>query len=195
VNPSQPGDGEAAELAAVSEVLRGNPEAFRLIVDRYEKLLYRLCHSFLGNSEDAEECTQDILLRAFRYLHRFSLERRFLPWLYGIAVNHLRTAYARNLRREARQRAWAPSADTDPAADPQEMLEAAQSRAGVRSAVARLPRALREPMILYYFEELNVETIAAALGLGEEAVKSRLLRGRRRLKRMLEEGATPPSAG
>ncbi len=189
----QPTDaGEAPDLAAVGEVLRGNSDAFRLIVERYKKLLYRLSYSFLGNHEDAEESTQDILMRAFRYLPRFSLDKRFLPWLYGIAVNQLRTAYARNRRRESKRLAWESAPDEALPPDPQELLETAQSRRGIRVAVASLPRTLREPMILHYFEELSVSAIAEALGIGEVNVKSRLLRGRRQLRRMLEDGATPP---
>ncbi|MBN1837314.1 MAG: sigma-70 family RNA polymerase sigma factor, partial [Spirochaetales bacterium] len=147
----------------------------------------------LGNREDAEECTMDILMRAFRYLHRFSLDRRFFPWLYGIAVNHLRSAYARNRRREARRESWESSAEAEVVrgADPQEILSTVQRREAIRAAVAALPRALREPMILHYFEELKISAIAEILEIGEVNVKSRLLRGRRKLKRMLEDGATP----
>jgi RNA polymerase sigma-70 factor (ECF subfamily) len=184
--------GGQPELEAVSEVLRGNKEAFRLIVERYKNLLYRLCFSYLGNREDAEECTQDILLRAFRYLRRFSLDKRFLPWLYAIAMNQLRLVYARNRRREAQQRAWECSAEEGPANDPQETLERVQSRESVRCAVASLPRTLREPMMLHYFEELGVTTIAEILGISEVSAKSRLLRGRRELRRKLEESATSP---
>jgi RNA polymerase sigma-70 factor (ECF subfamily) len=191
VNRIQPAEaGGQPELEAVSEVLRGNTEAFRLIVERYKNLLYRLSFSFLGNHEDAEECTQDILMRAFRYLRRFSLEKRFLPWLYTIAMNHLRAVYARNRRREARRRAWECSAEEGQAGDPQEILEALQCRENVRSAVSSLPRTLREPMILHYFEELGVAAIAEILGISEVSAKSRLLRGRRELRRKLQEAAT-----
>jgi RNA polymerase sigma-70 factor, ECF subfamily len=193
VNRIQPAEaGGQPELEAVSEVLRGNTEAFRLIVERYKNLLYRLSFSFLGNHEDAEECTQDILMRAFRYLRRFSPEKRFLPWLYTIAMNHLRAVYARNRRREARRRAWECSAEERQAGDPQEILEALQCRENVRSAVSSLPRTLREPMILHYFEELGVAAIAEILGISEVSAKSRLLRGRRELRRKLQEAATLP---
>lgn len=193
MNSLQPADpGEAQDLAAVSEVLRGNTEAYRLIVERYKDLLYRLSFSFLGNHEDAEECTQDILMRAFRYLHRFRLERRFLPWLYGIAVNHLRSAYARNRASEARRRVSEARLEAVRSEDPQAILAKLQDREGVRTAVASLPPTLREPMILHYFEELSVAAIAEILGIGEVNVKSRLLRGRRRVKKLLADGATPP---
>lgn len=187
-----PTGGEAQDLAAVSEVLHGKTEAFRLIVDRYKEMLFRLSFSFLGNREDAEECTQDILMRAFRYLHRFSLEKRFLPWLYGIALNHIRTSYARNQRKQARHSAWESLAEVRNCPDPQEILETAQSREEIRVAVASLPRSLREPIVLHYYEELQVATIAEILDIGEANVKSKLLRGRRRLKKIIEEGATPP---
>jgi RNA polymerase sigma-70 factor (ECF subfamily) len=78
-----------------------------------------------------------------------------------------------------------------PSNDPQEILERVQSREDVRAAVFSLPPRLREPTILHYFEELSVETIAEILDLAEVNVKSRLLRGRQRLRRKLEEGATP----
>ncbi len=177
----------------MSEVLRGNTQAFRLIAERYQNLLYKLSFSFLGNREDAEESTQDILLRAFRYLHRFSLERRFLPWLYAIAMNHLRAVYASKRRREARRQTWGSLTEAVPVSDPQEILERDQSREDVRAAAFSLPRSLREPVILHYFEELSVATIAEILQIGEVNVKSRLLRGRRELKKKLNEAATVPA--
>ncbi|MBN1837413.1 MAG: sigma-70 family RNA polymerase sigma factor [Spirochaetales bacterium] len=189
VRPSR--DRQAQDLAAVSEVLRGNTEAFRSIVERYGPLLYRLSFSFLGNREDAEECVQDILVRAFRYLRRFRLEKRFLPWLYGIAMNHLRTTYAARRRRQSRCASWEPVVGAAEIDDPQKDLESAQSRERIRAAVAALPRTVREPVILHYFEELKIAAIAEILQISEVNVKSRLLRGRRRLRRILEQGATP----
>ena len=184
--------GRADELAAVSEVLRGNKDAFRLIVDRYKGLIVRLSLSFLGNREEAEEAAQEIFLRAFRSLHRFSLDRRLLPWLYSIAVNHLRSAYGRMRRREDRVTA----ADAEPPAgidsDPQHQVLEDLERAALRRAVDSLPPNLREVAVLYYYEELSVETIATVLRIGEENVKSRLFRGRQKLRETLRPGTTPP---
>ncbi len=183
--------GRADELAAIGEVLRGNGDAFRLIVDRYKGLVVRLALSFLGDREEAEEAAQEIFLRAYRSIHRFSLDRRLLPWLYSIAVNHLRSAYGRMRRREDRVTAT----DVEPSAgvesDPQHLVLAEMERAALRRAVDSLPANLREVAVLYYYEELNVETIAAILNIGEENVKSRLFRGRQKLREMLRPDATP----
>ncbi len=92
----------ADELTAIAEVLRGNTDAFQLIVERYKALVFRLALSFLGSREEAEEAAQEIFFRAFKSLHRFSLDKRLLPWLYSIAINYLRSAYGRMRRREAR---------------------------------------------------------------------------------------------
>ncbi|MCX7038295.1 MAG: RNA polymerase subunit sigma-24, partial [Spirochaetes bacterium] len=72
---------DAEDLLAVSEVLRGNVDAFRVIVDHYRGLVFRLALSSLGSREEAEEAAQEVFLRAFRSLRSFHLGNRFLPWL------------------------------------------------------------------------------------------------------------------
>lgn len=184
--------GRADELAAIGEVLRGNRDAFRLIVDRYKGLVVRLSLSFLGNREEAEEAAQEIFLRAYRSLHRFSLDRKLLPWLYSIAINHLRSAYGRMRRREEHVAA----AESEPAAgadsDPQHLVLEELEKAALRRAVDSLPPTLREVTVLYYYEDLSVETIATILNIGEENVKSRLFRGRQKLREILRPERNPP---
>lgn len=181
----------ADELAAIGEVLRGNRDAFRLIVDRYKGLIVRLSLSFLGNREEAEEAAQEIFLRAFRSLHRFSLDRKLLPWLYSIAVNHLRSAYGRMRRREERVAAVEVELAAGGESDPQRVVLADYERIALRQAVDCLPPTLREVVVLYYYEEMRVESISAVLNIGVENVKSRLFRGRQKLRETLLKNATP----
>lgn len=180
----------ADELAAIGEVLRGNRDAFRLIVDRYKGLIVRLSLSFLGNREEAEEAAQEIFLRAFRSLHRFSLDRKLLPWLYSIAVNHLRSAYGRMRRREERVAAVEVELAAGGESDPQRVVLADYERIALRQAVDCLPPTLREVVVLYYYEEMRVESISAVLNIGVENVKSRLFRGRQKLRETLQKNAT-----
>lgn len=173
---------DADDLAAISEVLRGNTDAFRLIVDRYRGLVYRLAAASLGNREDAEEAAQEIFLRAYRSLRSFRLGSRFLPWLYSIATNHLKTAAVRVHR--VRDRLVHGVEDTlaaEPAGDPQATAAKAQALEEIRAAVSALPAPVREVVRLYYFEAMSVDQVSEALGIGRENVKSRLLRGRRKL--------------
>jgi RNA polymerase sigma factor (sigma-70 family) len=184
------GTERADELAAIGEVLRGNKDAFRLIVDRYKGLIVRLSLSFLGNREEAEEAAQEIFLRAFRSLHHFSLDRKLLPWLYSIAVNHLRSAYGRMRRREERTTAVEVELAAGGEADPQHVVMEDFERGALRQAVDSLPPPLREVIVLYYYEEMRVEAIASVLNIGVENVKSRLFRGRQKLRTALQKAAT-----
>lgn len=184
------GTGRADELAAIGEVLRGNTDAFRLIVDRYKGLVLRLALSFLGNREEAEEAAQEIFLRAFRSLHRFSLDKKLLPWLYSIAVNHLRSAYGRLRRREDHVASVEVELAAGGESDPQRLVLDEMERSALRQAVDSLPPTLREVIVLYYYEELRVETIGAVLNIGVENVKSRLFRGRQKLREILQKNAT-----
>ena len=88
-------DSERDELAAVSEVLRGNAQAFRLIVREYQDSVLRICRSYLKDPEEAEDAVQDIFLKVFKSLGTFKLEKRFRPWFYTITFNHLKFRYGR----------------------------------------------------------------------------------------------------
>lgn len=188
--------GDAADLKAVSETLRGNRNAFRSIVERHGPLVLRLAASFLRDPDDAEEASQEIFFKVFRSLHSFNLEKAFLPWLYSLAINHLRTSYRTKRRREdkvmaARERDL-PSEDGR--ADPVSVVEAADARSRLRRAIETLPAGVREVVSLYYLGGLSVSRIAASLGIGSENVKSRLHRGRKGIRTYLSRSATRAAA-
>jgi RNA polymerase sigma-70 factor (ECF subfamily) len=186
---------QADDLYAVSEVLRGNTDAFRTIVERYRGLVYRLALSSLGNREEAEEASQEIFLKAFKSLGSFRIEKRFLPWLYSIASNYLKT-HALRIRRvdEKLVRDRQELMPSHPEDDPQTGVLRRQSLEEIQTAVRALPSAVREVVRLYYFEGLSVEQICSVLGLGEENVKSRLMRGRKGLRVSLQGRATQERA-
>ncbi len=190
--PGQPAS-DAQDLQAIAETLRGDRDAFRAIVERHGGLILRLARSFLRSREEAEEACQEIFFKAFRNLRSFRLERPFLPWLYSIALNHLRTRYVGNQRREARVvRTNAEKLNSAlPHGDPSSVVEKEETRDELRRAVAALPRGLRDAVVLYYLEAMNISQVSAVLGIGTENVKSRLLRGRRRLREILGQDATP----
>jgi RNA polymerase sigma-70 factor (ECF subfamily) len=184
----------ADELVAIGEVLRGNKDAFRLIVDRYKALILRLSLSFLGSREEAEEAAQEIFLRAYRSLHRFSLDKKLLPWLYSIAVNHLRSTYGRIKRREEHVTSVEIELAAGGESDPQRAVLEEYERISLRRAVDLLPPTLQEVIVLYYYEEMQVSAISAVLNIGVENVKSRLFRGRQKLRETLQKNATTGNA-
>jgi RNA polymerase sigma factor (sigma-70 family) len=182
---------EAADLVDVAEVLRGNTSAFRGIVQRYKGLVFRLSLSYLNDPEEAEDACQEIFFKAFRSLRSFSLERRFLPWLYAVAGNHLRTRFGRARRRGGKiTYAEMESFPAEKDSAPPELFQREESRRKIGTAVASHPSNVRDAVHLYYFEGMSVEQVSLALGIGRENVKSRLLRARKKLKVSLSEQAT-----
>jgi RNA polymerase sigma-70 factor, ECF subfamily len=181
---------ESDVLAAVADVLRGESRSFGVVVARYHALLYGLSLSYLGSPEDAEDATQEVLLKVYGALPRFRLDKRFLPWLYTIAINHLRSRQKRVLGLRARRAGDDP--DTLPA-PPGPDVAAEDTKERVRRAVRSLPANLREVTTLYYLEGLDTAEVAEVLGLGLENVKSRLHRARARLRGLLA-GDAPAGA-
>jgi len=179
---------EANDLLAVQETLRGNRNAFTAIVERYTPLLYSLAFRMLGRGEDAEEAVQEILLRVFRTLPRFRLDRRFHPWLYTIALNYLRTG-ARRQRRRRGLRLVRLGEELDAVADcgehPAAALEREDGERLAQEALAGLPPLYREVFLLREVEGLSVRDAADALGVPEGTVKVRLHRARQELARRL----------
>lgn len=163
------------DLADVEKVLTGEIGAFENIVRRWQSPLINLAYRFCRDRGRAEEMAQEAFLRAFRGLASWRRDAAFSTWLFALAANLYRT----ELRRipvllwpldHAAQLG-------DPAAAHADM-EIADRDDIVRRAVFALPPKYREPMILYYFHEMDIERTARSLSLPEGTVKARLSRGR-----------------
>ncbi len=178
-------------IEAVTRVLRGDHSAFEVIVDAFKDDLYRIALSYLGGREEAEDAVQEIFFKIFRSLYRFKLEKRFQPWLFSVAVNHLRSRYRKRvLRFRSDEKVRTETAGIS-SSDPGRETEKRETQDEVRRAVTALPAALKEVVVLYYLQESAVKDVAAALGISEENVKSRLFRARKKLKKMLNNVQPP----
>src|SRR5215813_7901805 len=88
---------EVTDAAVVAQVLAGDRDAFRVLVERHSRSIFRVVYRMTGNQQDTEEIVQETLLRAYKNLGRFELRANFSTWLYRIAVN--RTLYFLNARK------------------------------------------------------------------------------------------------
>lgn len=186
---------ELEDQVLVHRSLSGEEEAFRRLVERYADRVLRFCEARLGPGEDAADAAQEVFIRVYRSLGSYRLGASFPAWLFAIAANRVRTRWARGALE--RKRAERSVAEAEGAVSPDPEGEALRSLEGeaVRLAVAALPRDQRECVELYYFGGLCVAECAEALGLGAEAVKSRLFRARRSLRAALEGGQPKSSSG
>jgi RNA polymerase sigma-70 factor (ECF subfamily) len=174
-----------SDLAIINRVLDGDVEAYARLVDRHYDRCARIALRIVGNREDAEEALQDAFLRAFNALGDYEDRERFSAWLTRILVNQCRTILARTRRREA------VFLDVDPVELSLAAIAVDEGDAwpDLEHALAQLPDAQREALVLRYADDLTYEEMARITGAGESALKMRVQRAFARLRALLSEVA------
>ncbi len=157
--------------------------AFEVLLDRYAGKVYRLCCVLLRDRAQAEDATQDSLIRMWKAFERFDGRGSLSSWIYTISRNRCLTALQRRRTFDSLDE-WVAAAEPASAAD---TIEPRDGRAEqLRSLVELLPERLRRALLLYYYEEHSVEEVALMLGCPEGTVKTALFRARARLTEMLK---------
>lgn len=166
----------------VARVRAGAFAAFEGLVRRHARRVHRAVRSILRDEADVEDAVQQTFLQAFAAIGRFEGASTFSTWVTRIAVNEA-LMRARAARRGPVLVAPDPDALASGASGPEEQAEAREALGAVRRAVYRLPPHHREVFLLRYVEGLSVTQAAARLGITAVAVKLRLSRTRRVLRR------------
>ena len=184
---------EASDLAVVARVKAGDHDAFRHLVERHSRSVFRLAYRLTGHEQDAEDVVQEAFLKAFREIRRFEARSSFATWLYRIAVN-----CSHDLRRQRPRAGTRPSlddpdggvladlADTSPAADPLRELASRRIDERVHAAMSGLSAQERSAFVMRHFEGLSIEEIGRVLGLRTSAAKHSIFRAVHKLRRALE---------
>ena len=182
---------ELAERALVVKARSGDAEAFRALVDRHSRGLFRLAYRMTGNESDAEDVVQESLLRAYRQLNKFDERASFGTWLYRIAVN-CALDLVRLRKRRAEQQPAEDSVDDpvrlaisrDPA--PDRLALSGELRERVAEAMNELSAAERTAFVLRHYEGLSIEDVSRVLGCQPGAAKHSVFRAVQKLRRSLE---------
>ena len=186
----------------IERCLKGDQVAWDQIVRMHWRKVFNLAYKFVGRHDEAEDLTQDIFLKIFKALHTFDRRANFQTWLISISRN-LCIDHDRSVRKERETMAReVDSADLMPVSrerGPHAELEQNDLRQLIRQALAELPPALKEAVVLRDLQEFSYQEIADKLGLPEGTVKSRINRGRlelaRQLRRLQSRGpATQPAS-
>lgn len=176
-------DSDEDDILSIQRVLSGDAGAFASLVRKYERRLRSYCRSRLPESE-VDDAVQDIFVKAFRSLGSFRLGASFSPWLFAIARSSIAGRKLRFRREEEKRARLAAEGLATSENGGLAELEAEY----LLKAVAALPQAYREVVELYYLAELDTEGTADTLGIGVEAVKTRLFRARKLLREFMEKG-------
>jgi RNA polymerase sigma-70 factor (ECF subfamily) len=179
-------DTDDALAARLADDLDGSFEA---LVLAHQDRLYTIAHRFLGNGHDAEEVTQDALVRAYRAIEGYPPDRRrdlqLRPWLATIVLNLCRNRVARSrvapgalsLDREAADGSVLPEPAADPAASPAAVVDRREARRRWATLVSQLPPVYRAAVVLRHVDGLSYPELAIALGRPEGTVKAQVHRG------------------
>ncbi len=175
-----------AERAAILASQRGDTRAFDLLVERYQRGVYRLCYRYLNNHEDANDVAQEAFLRAYKAIGRFRGDSAFGTWMYRIAVNA-----CLNFRAARRPPAEElPEGLPDRGLAASERLERDERSSLVRAAVTRLPERQRATLILKVYHDLSHEEVARILGSTVGTVKANLFHALANLRKHVVGAAT-----
>jgi RNA polymerase sigma-70 factor (ECF subfamily) len=195
---------EVTDAAVVAQVLAGDRDAFRVLVDRHSRSIFRVVYRMTGNQQDSEELVQETFLRAYKSLERFELRANFSTWVYRIAVN--RTLDFLNARKTQMQTKETYQIADNPdheegnqvqvAADapgPDRLLLSAEMKRKIAGALGLLTPAERVAFTMRHMEGRSIEEISQALDLKVSAAKNSVFRAVQKLRQQLEPYAAASS--
>jgi len=183
---------EQSDATAVAQVRAGNPDAYRVLVERHSHSVFRLAFRMTGNEQDAEDLVQETFLRAYRQIGRFDGRASFSTWLYRIAANcSLDLIRARKRRQEQQTPVNDEGEDLGaslPAADPapDRLAFSGELKQLLAPALQGLSPMERTAFVLRHYEGMCIEEIGRALGVNAGAAKHSVFRAVQKLRRTLE---------
>ena len=170
----------------------GDADAFRVLVERHSRPLFRLAFRMTANQQDAEDVVQESFLRAYKQLGRFDERASFGTWLYRITVN----CSLDHVRARQRRKEQAPPEDLEmdnpvehiasEAPEPDRLAMSGEVRGRVTLAMAGLSASERTAFVLRHFEGMGIEEVSRVLGCQPGAAKHSVFRAVQKLRRALE---------
>jgi RNA polymerase sigma-70 factor (ECF subfamily) len=187
-------DSSLPDEEIAQRVRAGESALFEVLMRRHNRRLYRTARAVVKDEQEVEDVMQQAYVNAFTHLHQFEARAQFSTWLTRITLNEA-FGRRRKMRRSASVSAVPSDTDENPGAimdaiasphpDPERQAYAQELRQILEEAVDELPEAYRTVFMLRDVEGLSTSEAGEGLGLGEEAVKTRLHRARAMLRRLV----------
>lgn len=194
---------EPSDEALLDQARRGDARALDRLARRYQDVVYSVVLGMIRHPEDALDLTQDILVKAFGVLDRFAGRSAFRTWLFRIAINRCidyrrrKSLSVVSLEDETLKSVGFEPVSRSDWGDPARTLDAKELEQEVLRAVDSLPEPLRTAVVLHDIEGMELGQLAEALGCRTGTAKSRLFRGRERIRRRITSlySSTSANAG
>ena len=187
------------DAAAVALARDGDSEAFRALVERHSRAVYRLAYRMTGTPQDAEDVVQETFLRAYKQLARFESRANFGTWVHRIAVNCSIDLIRSRPHREAAhdnpdlEQFGAAVESTDASGtSPERLMLSTEVQERIGEAMSGLSRMERAAFMLRHFEGRSIDEISQSLGLKTNATKHSIFRAVRKMRVALEPLMSTP---
>jgi RNA polymerase sigma-70 factor, ECF subfamily len=184
---------EMTDLASVSRARGGDADAFRDLVERHSRAIFRVAYRMTGNEHDADDVVQETFLRAYRQIDKFEERANFGTWVHRIAVNCSLDLLRSRVRHDKHQIKINDDEDSEMTREfasndpqPDRLLLSAEMKQHVLTALERLSGNERTAFMLRHFEGMPVEEIGKTLGIQVNAAKHTIFRAVRKLRESLE---------
>ena len=179
------------DATTVEQARRGDADAFRLLVERHSRPIFRVAYRMTGNEHDADDVVQETFLRAYKQLEHFEDRANFSTWLHRIAIN-CSLDLLRSRGRHDKHYGGDPTSEEmqhavradDP--QPDRLLLSAELQQHVVAAMEQLSGNERTAFMLRHFEGMPVEEIGKTLGIQVNAAKHTIFRAVRKLREALQ---------
>jgi RNA polymerase sigma-70 factor (ECF subfamily) len=186
-----------SDAIAVEHTLAGDRDAFRVLVERHSRNVYRLAYRMTGNQHDAEEVVQEAFLRAYQKLSQFAARANFGTWVYRIAANYsidrMRQKKSEDSNRALPARGTEDGTEMDlmstvpdGAPSPERLAQSGQLATQMRRALSQLTPAERTAFVMRHWGGSGIEEIADALKSSTSAAKNTVFRSVQKLRKALE---------
>lgn len=184
---------ELSDTVAVAQARAGDSGAFRVLVERHSRNLFRLAYRMTGHEQDAEDVVQETFLRAYKQLARFDERASFGTWLYRIAAN-CSLDMIRARKRRSEQQEPAPDERTpdpmqslpDGSPTPERLALSGEVERKVAGVLNGLSEMERTAFVLRHYEGMCIDDIGRTLGVQPNAAKHSIFRAVQKLRRALE---------
>jgi RNA polymerase sigma-70 factor (ECF subfamily) len=185
---------EPTDRTFVARTRAGDADAYRVLVERHGRALFRLAFRMTGNQQDAEDVVQESFLRAYRQISKFDERASFGTWLYRIAANcSLDLVRSRKRRSEHQPLAESPAEAEDPVLSlpstdptPERAALSSEVRDRLAEAMNELSATERTAFVLRHFEGMRIEEVSRVLACQPGAAKHSVFRAVQKLRRALE---------
>ncbi len=181
---------EIDEKKLIERASGGNAAAFNELMARHEHQMYAVALRMCANREDAQDCLQEAMLRVYRAISGFKGQSSFSTWLYRITMNTCLDELRRKKNKQNTSldglldQGWSP---TEGSAGPEQEALRSELRDKMGGAIRQLPEDMRVAIVLRDMQGLTYDEIAQVTQVSVGTVKSRISRGREKLREKLRE--------